>query len=306
MEPSIELRHLRYFVAVAEELHFGRAAKRLRMAQPPLSQQIARLELKLGVRLLERTSRKVELTEAGSVLLVEARRILAAAREAVMATQRVGRGEAGTISVGFTTAAMLLSLPRIIRQFREEFPAIHLDLREMSTAQQLGALRAGELDLGFVRQPPQDELIRTEPAMSEQLVVAMRANHRLAERESVAPEELADEDFVLFPRDVAPGLYAQVLAICLEAGFAPRVVQQTREIYTTVSLVGAGLGVTITPASIQRMGWSGVAFRPLPFPAATRIEVAWHADNRRAAVQSFLAVARRVGAEQGGAGMRQV
>src|SRR5690606_29568858 len=113
-----------------------------------------------------------------------------------------------------------------------------------------------------------------EPAMSEPLVVAVSGDHRLAAQETVAPQELAAEDFILFPRDVAPGLYAQVLAICLEAGFTPRVVQESREIYTTVSLVGAGIGVTITPASIQRMGWSGVAFRPLPFPAATRIELA--------------------------------
>lgn len=294
MEPTIELRQLRYFVAVAEELHFGRAAERLRMAQPPLSQQIAKLERKLGTRLFTRTSRRVELTEAGEVLLVEGRRILAAAREAVIATQRAGRGEAGAISVGFTTSAMLLALPRIIREFRERYPGIHLELREMSTAEQLSALRGGELDVGFVAQPPAEELIRTEPAMSEPLVVAVSAEHPLAASETVAPEALAGEAFVLFPREVAPGLYAQVLSICLEAGFAPRVVQESREIYTTVSLVGAGVGVTITPASIQKMGWSGVAFRPLPFPAETRIEVAWHADNRRPAVHSFLRVARVV------------
>lgn len=300
MEPSVELRQLRYFVAVAEELHFGRAAARLRMAQPPLSQQIARLERKLGTRLFERTSRRVELTEAGRVLLVDARRILAATREAVLATQRAGRGEAGAISVGFTTSAMLLGLPRIIREFRERFPGIHLDLREMSTAQQLAALRGGELDLGLVRQPPADELLRTEPAMSEPLVVAVAADHRLAAEETVAPADLAEEEFVLFPAEVAPGLHAQVLAICLEAGFAPRVVQESREIYTTVNLVGAGLGVTITPASIQKMGWRGVVFRPLPFPTVTRIELAWHADNHRPVVQSFLRVVRAVTREQEG------
>jgi LysR family transcriptional regulator, benzoate and cis,cis-muconate-responsive activator of ben and cat genes len=300
IDPSIELRHLRAFVAVAEELHFGRAAERLGMAQPPVSQQIARLEAKLGTKLLTRTSRRVELTDAGRVLLVEARRILAAAREAVVATQRAGRGEAGSISVGFTTSAMLLSLPTIIRRFRGEYPGIHLDLREMSTSGQLAALRAGELDLGFVRQPAPEERVRMEPAMSETLVVAVAGDHRLADRASIAPAELADEDFVLFPRDTAPGLYAQVLAICMEAGFVPRVVQESREIYTTVSLVEAGLGVTITPASIQRMGWGGVAFRPLPFPALTRIELAWHADNRRPAVQSFLGVARAVTREARG------
>lgn len=291
--PSVELRHLRCFVAVADELHFGRAAERLGMAQPPLSQQIARLEEKLGTRLFERTSRRVELTEAGSVLVGHARRLLAAAEEAVSSVQRVGRGEAGTISVGFTTAAMLLELPAIIRRFRARYPGVHLDLREMSTASQLAALREGELDLGFVRQPAPESLIHIEPAMREPLVVAVGTEHRCAGMETVAPAELANEDFVLFPREVAPGLYSQVLEICLEAGFAPRVVQESREIYTTVSLVGAGLGVTITPASIGRMGWNGVTFRPFPFPAETRIDLAWHSENRKRAVRSFVEEARK-------------
>src|SRR5947207_8411356 len=161
MIERIELRHLRYFVALAEELHFGRAAKRLGIAQPPLSIQLRRLESELGVALVERTSRRVQLTDAGRVLLEESRRILAGVGGVADAVQRAARGETGSLTVAFAASVMFLSLPKIIRRFREQFPGVRLELRELPTGSQLVALKLGELDVGFLREPPPDpDLLR--------------------------------------------------------------------------------------------------------------------------------------------------
>lgn len=295
MNPSLELRTLRYFVAVAEELHFGRAAARLGISQPPLSQQIQKLERRLGVPVFERTSRNVALTDAGAVLLEESRRILAAVEGAITATQQAARGELGRLTVAFAATVMFHSLPAIIREFRERFPDVVLELRELPTGMQLSALHAGELDVGFVRQPAPNELLHLETVMREPLVVALSKRHRLAGMETVPIEELAEERFVLFPRDIAPGLHAQVLAICRAAGFAPDVVQESRELYTTVSLVEADVGITIIPASIRKMGWTGVLYKALPMPLAeTRIDMAWRVENRRPVLGAFLDLVREV------------
>jgi DNA-binding transcriptional LysR family regulator len=178
MTENIELRHLRYFVTLAEELHFGRAAARLGIAQPPLSQQIQRLELVLGTRLFERTSRKVQLTDAGQALLVEARRVLMAAETAVEAARRAGRGESGELRVAFAATVMFLDLPRIIREFRSRFPAVHLDLREMPTGPQLTALRQGDIDIGFVREPREDPALEIVTVMREPLRIAVNSGTR--------------------------------------------------------------------------------------------------------------------------------
>jgi DNA-binding transcriptional LysR family regulator len=289
----IELRHLRYFVAVAEELHFGRAAARLGMAQPPLSQQIQRLEAALGAPLFERTRRRVQLTAAGQVLLDESRRVLAGVRGALEAAQRAARGETGSLSVAFAASVMFLALPKIIRRFREQFPDVHLELREMPTGPQLAALRARDLDVGFLRHPLPDEALRTETMMREPLVIALSKRHPLAARGHVTVADLAGEDFLLFPRERAPGLHAQVLAVCREAGFSPHVAQVSQELYTTVSLVEAGMGVAIVPASISKMGWRGVRWlRIASRIAETRIDAAWRADNANPVVSAFLDIAR--------------
>jgi DNA-binding transcriptional LysR family regulator len=293
MNPEIELRHLRAFVAVAEELHFGRAARRLGMAQPPLSQQIQRLEASLGTRLFERTNRRVELTDAGRVLLEHADRVLQGGAAAVEAVRRAGRGESGPLRVAFAASVMFLSLPRIIREFRQRFPAVRLDLREMPTGVQLEALHAEELDIGFLRQPGPDPALRLVTVMREPLQVALPHEHPLAGRSRIRLEQLADDAFVLFPADLAPGLHAQVMALCQRAGFTPRVVQESRELYTTVSLVEAGLGVSIIPASVAKMGWTSVRYLPIASPLArTRIAAAWRTDRDRPVIRSFLEVTR--------------
>src|SRR4051812_1647197 len=182
MADNIELRHLRYFVAVAEELHFGRAAKRLGIAQPPLSLQIQRLEAELGVALFERTSRRVELTAAGHALLEDGKRVIEDFYSATDAARRAARGETGSLTVAFAASVMFLSLPKIIRRFREQFPSVRLELRELSTGLQIAALRRGDLDIGFLREPPTDDAFVTETVMRERLVLALSKRHELASR----------------------------------------------------------------------------------------------------------------------------
>ncbi|MDX2123105.1 MAG: LysR family transcriptional regulator [Gemmatimonadota bacterium] len=290
LEP-LELRHLRYFVAVAEELHFGRAAQRLGMAQPPLSQQIQRLEQVIGTRLFERTSRRVQLTDAGSALLPDARRLLAGAEAALLAARRAGRGEQGELRVAFAATVMFLALPEIIRAFRDRFPGVHLDLREMPTGPQLAGIKAGEIDIGFVREPEPDPELEIVTVMREPLRIAVPKGHPLASRATISVRHLADEPFVLFPAELAPGLHAQVMALCRAAGFTPRVVEESRELYTSVSLVEAGIGVSILPASVEKLGWRGVRYRAIPSAAAeTRIAAAWRKDRGRPVVEAFMGV----------------
>lgn len=290
IEP-LELRHLRYFVAVAEELHFGRAAQRLGMAQPPLSQQIQRLEQIIGARLFERTSRRVQLTDAGNALLPDARRLLAGAAAALLAARRAGRGEQGELRVAFAATVMFLALPEIIRAFRDRFPGVHLDLREMPTGPQLAGIKAGEIDIGFVREPEPDPELEIVTVMREPLRIAVPKGHPLASRATISVRHLADEPFVLFPAELAPGLHAQVMALCRAAGFTPRVVEESRELYTSVSLVEAGIGVSILPASVEKLGWRGVRYRAIPSASAeTRIAAAWRKDRGRPVVEAFMGV----------------
>jgi DNA-binding transcriptional LysR family regulator len=292
---QIEIRHLRYFAILAQELHFGRAAARLGIAQPPLSQQIQRLETVLGTRLLDRTSRRVQLTDAGKVFLVEAERVLAALDLAVEAARRTGRGESGELRVAFAATVMFLALPAIIREFRDRFPRVHLDLREMPTGPQLTALKQGDIDIGFVREPQPDPELDIVTVMREPLRIAVNRSHPLAARPTLAVRDLAAEPFVLFPADLAPGLHAQVMALCRSAGFTPRVVEESRELYTSVSLVEAGVGVSILPASVEKLGWRGVRYRPIPTPGAeTRIAAAWRRDRSRPVIEAFMTVVREL------------
>lgn len=291
IDPAIELRHLRYFAVLAEELHFGRAAAKLGIAQPPLSQQIQRLEALLGTRLLDRTSRKVQLSDAGRAFLVETERVLAGMDLAVEAARRAGRGESGELRVAFAATVMFLALPAIIRDFRLRFPRVHLDLREMPTGPQLTGLQTGEIDLGFVREPQPDPSLEIVTVMEEPLRIAVNRSHPLASRATLSVRDLAEEPFVLFPADLAPGLHAQVLGLCRAAGFVPRVVEESRELYTSVSLVEAGVGVSILPASVEKLGWKEVRYRTIPSSAAvTRIAAAWRKDRERPVLRAFMGV----------------
>lgn len=293
---GVELRLLRYFVAVAEELHFGRAAQRLGIAQPPLSQQIGRLEELVGHRLLDRRPR-VALTEAGRVLLGPARRALQVVEHGVEATRRAGRGESGIVTVGFAASTMLTALPEVFREYRTRYPGVELRLREMSTSAQMEALVTGSIDVGFLREPSPEPGILVQPVLREPFVAALPPGHPLARDGLLHTSALRDERFVLFPRSVAPTLYEQVIAACRAGGFHPRQVQEAREWLTIVSLVDAGLGVSLVPASFQRLRWGGVSYHALdPAGELTTIALCRRREPAPPAVTSFLDVVReRVG-----------
>jgi DNA-binding transcriptional LysR family regulator len=289
---GIELRHLRYFAAVAEELHFGRAARRLGMAQPPLSQQIGRLEEMLGCALFTRRPR-VALTPAGEVLLGVARRSLAQVAQGVETTRRAGRGEAGVLTVGFAASVMLAPLPAVIRAFRDRHPGVELRLRELSTSAQVQALADGTIDVGFLREPAPDPEIACEPLVREPFVAVLPPAHPLAGRRGIPLDELAEEPFVHFPREVAPTLHDQVMALCRQAGFSPRVVQVAQEWLTIVGLVEAGLGVSLAPASFRRLRWGGVRYVPLsPRGMLTTIALCRPRGVPSPTVDNFLRVVR--------------
>ena len=267
----LELRHFRYFVAVAEELHFGRAANRLHMAQPPLSQQIQAMEAMLGVRLFERTRRKVELTEAGRLLLDEARSALAQAARAEDVVRRVARGEVGRLEIGFTGSSPFnRALPTLVERFRRAWPDIRLSLREMSTADQMQALVEGRIDIGFAR--PAEAIavpgVSLRLLQREALLVVCNDRHPLAGRPRVAVAELAAEPFILHPRHVGTGLYDRVMGLARAAGFVPRVEIEAHQMSTMVSLAAIGLGVCMVPEAMRRVGVEGAAFLTVADPMA--------------------------------------
>lgn len=288
---DIDLRHLRYFLVVAEELHFSRAAERLDIAQPPLSQMIRRLEHELGVSLFHRTKRQVALTDAGAVFREEAKRTLAQAERAIRCVRRANRGELGRLTVGFIGSAAYSVLPSVVRRFRERYPDVDLTLQELSTIQQVRALRDGQLQVGFLRPFGQEPTLRCKVILQEPLVIALPERHRLSPQAKIPMKTLADEPFILFPRALAPELYDQVIGLCQRARFSPHVVQEAMQLPTIVSLVAAGIGVAVIPASLRNLGRTGVSYRAIrePTPKAELV-VAWRAERPSALLESFLRV----------------
>jgi DNA-binding transcriptional LysR family regulator len=271
---NIELRHLRYFVAVAEELHFGRAAQRLQIAQPPLSQQIRRLEDELGIKLFHRTSRRVELSDAGRAFLEEIRPLFAQLDRAVGAARDAASGRTGQLRIGFVGSAADGPLPPIVRDFRRRLPGVSLKLSELSVGRQLEGLRTGRLDLGFVRGPAEAEGLRFAEAFPEPLVAAVPSRHRLARRKRLSGAELKDEALVLLAREAVPGLFDEVIALCQRHGFSPMVEQQATSIQAVLGLVAAGLGVSVLPKSVETLRRVGVQYVPLQ-GSRTTLLIAW-------------------------------
>ncbi|MBG4757751.1 LysR family transcriptional regulator [Pseudomonas aeruginosa] len=268
----MELRHLRYFIAVAEELHFGRAAERLGISQPPLSQQIQALEEEIGARLFERTNRRVELTDAGRLFLDESRQVLAQVDKAVLLARRAHLGELGELKIGFTSSAPFTStIPSSIHAFRKAYPDVHLDLQEMSSRQVLKALLEESLQVGVIRPLALPDAVHWVELFRDPLVAVLRADHPLAagSEDGLAIAALAEEPFVFFPRSYGTGLYDQVIALTRQAGFSPRIAQEASEAMTIIGLVSAGLGVSILPASFRRTRVDGVVYRTLSDPEAT-------------------------------------
>jgi DNA-binding transcriptional LysR family regulator len=291
----IDLRRLRSFVAVAETLHFGRAAARLHISQPPLSRQIQQLEQEIGTLLLRRNKRHVELTEAGAHLLVDARRMLTDVELMGERARRAALGAIGQLTLGFISAVDYSILPGVLRAFRETYPRVTLDLRELTSDIQLRDLRTLRIDAGMLLAPVDDASLMTLPLLREPLVAALPAVDPLARRgRRVSLSALSTRPFILFPRSNAPGLHDMITDFCRSAGFAPRVAQEAIQMQTIVSLVSAGLGVALVPASLMDLRRPGVVYRPLhePSPKMT-VALAWRRDNRNVCVANFVATARR-------------
>lgn len=292
---SVELRHLRYFVALAEELHFGRAAERVFVAQSTLSGQIRTLEERMDVRLFERTKRSVALTEAGRTLLPYARRLLREAARAEEATRHVEQGLAGILRVSYETGVVHGYLSRIIKAFRQRAPGVRLELFDRSSRAQADALRAGEVDVGFLFLPADERALMTWEIGVLPSVVVMPEHHRLAGRKHVALAELADEEHVMWARELVPAAYDEYLHACHNAGFHPRVVQEVRNQESLLGLVAAGMGVAVAHRLVAELRPPGVRFAPLTEPPLTlRTGVAWSHEGTSPVLTRFLEVVREV------------
>ena len=282
-----DFSQLRCFAAVAEELHFGRAAARLNMTQPPLSRQIQVLERILDVQLLERTSRSVRLTAAGRSFLPEAQRILRLAETATHVTRQVAAGRAGVLKLGFTAASAYDFLPRLVTALRQTLPDVTLSLREMVSKDQIEELLAGRIDAALVRPPVTHPDLIAVRALAEPLVVALPAGNPLALRDRLTPGDLGLEPLIAYAPNEARYFHDLVLGLFTEAGIPPRIVQQLTQIHSILALVRSALGIALVPAAAERLRFEDVVFRPLALPAPRPVELvlAW----RRAADEPLIA-----------------
>ncbi len=275
---DVDLSDLEAIVMLAETLHFGRAADRLHVSQPALSKRIRRLEERIGGPLLVRRYRDVRLTEAGRLLADRARHLLHESAAAVSLSQRAARGEAGLLRIGFGIASLLGLLPEVLLRFRRAYPGVQLQLRDMSTPDQVNALIGGDIDVGFVRRPISDERLVMRPVLDERLVAALGPRSPWEPR--LGLRSVAAEPFIIIARGRSASFYDHALSVCAAAGFAPRIVQEANELFTILSLVRAGLGVSLVPRSTALMRVPGVRFRELTLPeAAWKIALAWHRDS---------------------------
>lgn len=295
----MELRHLRYFVAVAEELHFSRAAERLHIGQPPLSQQIQALETEVGALLFERSKRWVRLTEAGRLFLDDARRILALADQAAATARRAHRGEVGELRIGFTFSTPLTPLfASLINRYRQRYPAVTLSLREMPTLHQIEALDQRTLDLGFVRPPetaiPDTVLLTT--LHTDSLMVVLPVDHPLATQRHIAIRDLNGASLVMYPKDAGTGLHPQLFRLCRAAGFEPHITHEAGEASTIIGLVAAGCGISVLPTPFDSIRMEGVCYRPLSDAAATTsLQLGRRKAEASPLVQAFVALAGEAG-----------
>jgi DNA-binding transcriptional LysR family regulator len=296
----MELRHLRAFVILAEELHFGRAAHRLRIAQPALSQQIQRLEGVLTVRLLHRTSRSVELTEAGHALLASARGLLAEAERAVVTTRRAGLGEVGVLRIGFAASGAFGILPSILRRFRQEFPDVLIEFYDGPLELPIERLENGSLDVAIARGPVREPRLRAEVFYRERICAVLPETHRLASRNRIQLAALATDDFVMFPRQRSPYFHDSLTDLCRRAGFLPRITQEAADWQVLASLVAAGLGVSIAPMSVRQMPREGV--RCVPLTSSEQIAelvLLCHKERVSSITSSFIGIAHKAAQAHG-------
>jgi len=292
---SVELRQLRYFVAVAEELHFGNAAKRLRVVQPAVSKQVSKLEEELGVRLLERGARGSELTQVGELVLEQARKVIEHAERAVRAANRAAKGEIGRLAVGFISPATLTVLPRVIKTYKDRFPDVELDLLRMPTSVQLAALGEGQINVGFVREPTFSDArdLDALTVLREPLVIALPESHPLASEPRVSLRDLSEDPFIMFSRDLEPGLFEKYMRVFEDAGFIPRIIQETSHVQAILGFVAEGLGLMLVPASLENLGRNGIVYRPLELETLSpevELAVVWRRSDSDPILREFLGV----------------
>lgn len=295
----MDRRALRYFLTVADELNFRRAAERLHITQPPLTRRIARLEDEVGVPLFIRTKRKVELTAAGKSLVHDAGLILAATEQATRRAQRVAQGQIGELRIGSVSTADLSVWPTILPAFQRRFPDIHLILKSLTVTEQLDALRSLQIDIGFVRLPVADPSLKTETILREPLVLAVPKGHRLASFSRVPIRELANEKYISLPQHVSPGFHNLMMSLFRRAGFSPNISQEADDFQTHLSLIAMGFGISVLPgASVHVLTRADVLFRrlaePVPYVA---LGIAYRRDDSSQALQAFVSLTRELSAK---------
>lgn len=301
----MEFRHLRYFLALADELHFGRAAQRLAITQPPLSLNIQQLEASLGARLFDRDSKGVRLTAAGVAFRDEALALVARADEARALAREVAAGAVGRLRIGFVGSVLYRGLPRWLGAYQRRFARIGVALTELNSQQQLDALQHDRLDLGFVHTPRVPAQLQTAFVHAEPFLACVPQAHALARRRKISFAQLHDEPFVLFSRAASPDYYARIVDMCSAHGLFPHVRHEVRHWLSVVSLVSQRMGVSVVPAALGRAGVAGVAFRPLAEPTApSEVYVAWKPQTEHAPRRQFIElVLRRASAQAAPGGM---
>ena len=291
----VQLRQLECFIAVAQELHFGRAALLLNMTQPPLSQQIQRLETEIGVQLLRRSKRHVELTAAGQVFLDEIRPIFKNLQKAIDATKRAEMGLTGRLNVGFVGSAIFDLLPRIIREYGQRVPQVDIVLHELATGFQVEALHRGDLDVGVLRPPISSSHLNVTTVQTGHCVAVLPADHDLAWRDEVGLEDMLTDPFVILTRGTWTGFYDELMGLCHGLGFSPNIRLEATEFPTVIGLVAAGLGVAVVPASAENLQAREVVYKPLKPPAPSAdMALAWRCIDTSPVLQEFLRVAQWV------------
>jgi DNA-binding transcriptional LysR family regulator len=291
----MELRQLKYFVSVAEELHFGRAAESLHLSQPALSKQIQALEDSIEIQLLERSKHWVRLTPAGQKFLETARRILREVEESVQVTRQVAEGQSGRVRVGFTEATLFRLAPIILKTYREQYPQVDLAITSGGTEEQVEALRTHQIDIGFIYLPIREPSLAVYPLYEETYIAALSRTHPLTKPLQIPLSALANQPLIVYPRSTAPVLYADFIKCCEQAGFMPNIVQEAALAQTRLALAAAGVGIAFVLEDMQNLNVKGVVYRPISgnFPKL-KLAFAWRQTESSPAVHTFLKVIQTI------------
>ena len=295
----MEFRQLRYFVQVAKELHFGQAAESLGITQPALSKQIRVLEQKLGIKLFIRTKRRVQLTKAGEVFLIQSQRLLQQADTAVRLAKDAALGKIGKLKIGHTATATYTILPNLVRRFRASYPQVEIDMLELSTEAQVTALNRGDIDVGFLHPPIDSRGLTLYPILAEELMIVLPKQHALTIRESLSFADLASESFILHPRGEGPFLYDEFLKLCRQAGFEPKIVKEVDTHQGRIFFVAAGMGITFLPKSLQTSISLDLIYKPMrDLPIKLNFSAAWRSVISLPVLEEFLIILERVTSEE--------